>query len=139
MIKINNLLGLDIGGRRIGVARVNLIARLPEPLATLTNDSTFASKLKELIDQYQIDGLVVGLPRNLSGQETAQSEYTKNFCEDNLTQLDLPIFWQDETLSSVTAEDALQDKKHTKSDVDAMAATVILADYLSTNLKEVAQ
>lgn len=138
MTKIINLLGLDIGGRRVGIARVNSIARLPEPLTTLSNDSTFIGQLKKLINEYQIDGLVVGLPRNLSGQETAQSQYTKSFCSDNLSSLGLPIFWQDETLSSVTAEDTLKNSKSIKIGVDAMAAKIILDDYLSTNLKEVA-
>ena len=80
MTELNNLLALDIGGKRIGVARVNLVARLPEALATLLNDQYFITHLQTMIDEYEIDGLVVGLPRNLQGEETAQSHYVRDFC-----------------------------------------------------------
>jgi putative Holliday junction resolvase len=132
MTQLVNLLGLDIGERRIGVARVNLVAKLPEALVTLPNNASFLEQLKQLIKQHQIDGLVVGLPRNLSGEETAQSQTIRDFCTQNLTVLQLPIIWQDETLSSVAAE---ADAKGNKSKIglDALAAKVILEDYLSSN------
>ena len=66
----SSLMGLDIGLKRIGVARVNLDVKLPEALGTFANDQAFSAKLKELINEYQIDTLVVGLPRNMDGQET---------------------------------------------------------------------
>ena len=132
MTQFVNLLGLDIGERRIGVARVNLIAKLPEALATLPNNTTFLERLKQLIGEYQIDGLVVGLPRNLNGQETAQSQTIRDFCAKYLNRLNLPIIWQDETLSSVAAESQAKDKQ-SKAGVDALAARIILEDYLKTS------
>jgi putative Holliday junction resolvase len=135
MTSPTNLLGLDIGERRIGVARVNLVARLPQALTTLSNDDSFVSKLKDLIKQYQIDGLVVGLPRNLKGEETAQSGYTRHFSKDKLTGLGLPIIWQDETLSSVAAAEDMNKRKLKSDNIDALAAEIILDDYLSANRK----
>jgi putative Holliday junction resolvase len=129
---INNVLGLDVGRKRIGVARVNTIARLPEPIVTLSNDNQFTSRLKELIHIYSIDIIVVGLPRSLDGNETDQSSYTRDFAK-GLEYFNLPVVFQDETLSSVEAESRLSGSKtYEKSKIDSMAAVIILEDYLKT-------
>lgn len=130
----NNVLALDIGTVRIGLARANTTVRLPQPLQTLKNDATFLGALKKVITEYDIDALIIGLPRNMDGLETEQSKYVRTFCAEHLQDLGLPILWQDETLSSVVAEDFLATKKgtHTKADVDAQAASIIVNDYLET-------
>jgi putative Holliday junction resolvase len=120
-----NILALDIGEKRIGVARANSIARIPEPIATLANDASFKEELTKLLHEYAITTIVVGLPRNLKGDETAQTAYTKQFVADNLAEYD--IHWQDETLSSVSA-DARPDRM--RHGIDAAAACIILDDYL---------
>lgn len=125
-----NLLGLDIGEKRIGVARVSLPARLPQALVTLNNDTVFLDNLKTIIKEHQIDTLIVGLPRNLNGQETAQTVFVYNFCKQYLQDVGLPIIMQDETLSSHEAENRLKGQKYQKTDIDALAAVIILEDYL---------
>ena len=129
---INTILGLDIGEKRVGIARVNLIARLPEPLTTLTNDDSFDASFRQLVDEHQPDALVVGLPRNLQGEETAQSVFSREFSKKYLENLGLPVIFQDETLSSKEAESRLGTAMVKKGDIDAMAAAVILEDYLQT-------
>jgi putative Holliday junction resolvase len=131
-MEANNLLGVDVGEKRIGIARVNMIARLPEALTALHNDESFAGAFQALIDEYQPDILVVGLPRNLQGQETAQSAYVRAFSQESLLSFNIPVVFQDETLSSRVAEERLQGRPHTKGDIDAQAALVILEDYLQT-------
>lgn len=128
-----NVLGLDVGEKRIGVARVNVVVKLPEPLQTLPNDKNFIKSLKKLINEYQIDTIVVGLPRNMSGQETAQTQYVRQFAKDNLSSLGLTIIFQDETLSSVTAENHINSHKKFKYDIDSTSAAIILGDFI-TNL-----
>lgn len=130
----NNILALDIGTVRIGVARVNAVAKIPEMLPTLSNDTSFLDKLIWLIAEYQIDTLVVGLPRNMSGEETAQTTYVRNFCAEKLEDLGIPVNFQDETLSSVAAEEYLQSQGigGNKGDVDAAAAAIIVQDYLGS-------
>lgn len=127
--QIENLLGLDVGTRKIGVARVSMIARVPEPLTVLANDNTFSGRLQALVDQHQADALVVGLPRNLNGQETAQSAYTRQFVSDHLQEYQ--VFWQDETLSSVSGQQNLEyyGQKDSRM-LDAVAACIILEDYI---------
>lgn len=120
-----NILALDIGEKRIGVARANSIARIPEPIATLTNDASFKDAFAKLLQEYDITTIVVGLPRNLKGDETAQTAYTKQFVADNLAEYD--VIWQDETLSSVSAETRPDRLQH---GIDAAAACIILDDYL---------
>jgi putative holliday junction resolvase len=128
-----NILGLDIGEKRVGVARVNMQAKLPQALMTFDNDLSLIENLKLLIEEYQIDLLVVGLPRNLSGAETAQSKYVRDFCDKSLRQLNLPITLFDETLSSVTAESRLHKRnKYPKAEIDSVAASVILEDYIAS-------
>lgn len=128
----NNILALDIGTVRIGVARANLIARIPEALTTIANDENTLSALQEIIAEYEIDTLVVGLPRNMEGLETKQTKYVQEFCEKTLIQLNIPIVFQDETLTSVAAEAELEKpgKITPKANVDARAAEIILDDYL---------
>jgi putative holliday junction resolvase len=129
---ISNLLGLDVGESKIGVARVNLIARIPQRLDTLKNDSNFIPQVKKQIDEFSIDAVVVGLPRNLSGEETKQSQYVRKFVESNIAALGLPVYYQDETLSSRAAEERLKGDIYKKTDIDAEAAVIILEDYIGT-------
>lgn len=122
---MNNLIGLDIGEKRIGVARVNLIAKIPEPIIILANDGYFKSELSKIYQEFDIDLMVIGLPRNLDGKETAQSAYTRNFVKDNLS--DYKYVWQDETLSS---KSAAENSLYQGAGLDAAAACIILEDYL---------
>jgi putative Holliday junction resolvase len=127
---INNVLGLDIGESKTGVARVNMIARLPQVVATLKNDNNFITEITKIIKEENIDAMVVGLPRNMNGEETAQTKYVRDYVDNYLKSLNLPIFFQDETLSSKAAEVRLAGSGYKKTDIDSMAAVVILEDYL---------
>lgn len=124
------IFALDIGERKIGLARANVIARIPEPLVTLPNDNEFPDKLKELIGEHDVSEIVVGLPRNMSGEETAQTKYTREFVQG--LKLPQTVHFQDETLTSIQAAKILESKKdkYGKEDIDALAATLILEDYL---------
>lgn len=126
-----NLIGLDIGERRIGIARVDTLVRIPQALQTSPNDSSFLATLKNLITEYDVSKVIVGLPRNLDGRETAQTAYVKNFCKDKLSCLNIPVAFQDETLSTVEAADRIRGSK-TKVSIDAAAACIILEDYLNS-------
>lgn len=120
----NDIIALDVGTKRIGVARANVIAKLPQPLPAIANNSALHESIKLLINTYRPDCIVVGLPRNLSGEETKQSAYTKQFVIDKLPN-DVKIVWQDETLSSRVAAERTGKTK----DIDSEAACLILEDY----------
>lgn len=129
--QINNILGLDVGDKRIGVARVNTIARLPEPLEVLQNNETFTNEIEELVKQYDVQLLVIGLPRSLNGNETAQTNTVRLFVANKLKNY--AVQWQDETLSSVVAEAKMREYGLTDQPemLDAVAACIILEDYIS--------
>jgi len=128
------ILALDIGERKIGIARANTIAKIPEPLVTLANDKLFAEKLNELIKEHDVKKLVVGLPRSLDGQDTQQTNYIKFFVSQ--LKLNTEIIFQDEALTSVNAQEMLKQsgKPYLKEDIDAVAAMLILDDYLNEEL-----
>lgn len=129
----NNILALDVGGARIGVAVASSIARIAHPLTTLEMSPDIVEQLRTIIDQEGIGTIVVGLPRNLSGQETAQTASVQEFAKQ-LEPLSLPLHFQDEAVTSAQAEAELQarGKPYAKGDIDALAATYILDDFLQT-------
>lgn len=129
---LTNVLALDIGEKRIGIARANLIARIPVSLPTILNIDDVSDRIAAIVAAEDIDTVIVGLPRNLSGLETAQSAYVRTFVASKLNMLEVPILFQDETLSSRVAEDRLKGQDYAKGDIDAGAAMVILEDYLET-------
>ena len=134
-MKAKNLLGLDIGTLRIGVAVANSSIKIAIPLTTIeVNDGDEILQINKIIVNEKIDTIVAGLPRNMSGEETAQSVYTKEFLENFKLSVN-EIKFQDESLTSVQAENILKSykKPYTKGDIDMQAAAIILQDYLEEN------
>jgi putative Holliday junction resolvase len=131
----NNILALDVGDARVGVAIAHSIARLPRPLTTLDNSETIFDALRQLIASENVDRIVVGLPRNLSGDATAQTGVAEAFAKRLADQTGLSVAMQDEALTSVKAEKELRARgaAYTKGDIDALAATYILEDYLQAH------
>ena len=127
-----NILALDVGGSRIGVAIAHPVARLPRPLTTIAHDGSIWSNLTRLIEDEEVGQIVVGLPRNLSGNATAQTREIEKFVDELKRNTDLPVEFQDEALTSKQAEQELSSRGHTyaKGDIDALAATYILEDFL---------
>jgi putative Holliday junction resolvase len=128
----SSVLALDVGGRRVGVAVANVVARLARPVTALENDETFITELEKQINEHDVALLVVGLPRGLDGQHTEQTAVVEIFVETLKEHIELPIYWQDEAVTSVKAEAELDQRRGTygKGDIDALAATYILEDFL---------
>lgn len=124
-----NYFALDIGEKRIGIARANNIARLVSPVATIANDTSFTEKFDKLVSEHAVSRIIVGLPRNMQGSETAQSRYTRQFVAEKLEGYE--VEWQDETLSSVEAQQRHEWLTH---GIDAAAACIILDDYIMEQL-----
>ncbi len=124
------LIALDVGEKRIGVATAETGIRIAVPLMTLDVDGTEIHAIEKLVASEGADRIVVGYPRNQSGEPTAQTMYAEAFAEQ-LKDI-APIDFQDESLTSVMAEDQLKSHKrpYTKADIDARAAAIILQDYL---------
>lgn len=130
---MTNLLSLDVGTKRIGVAVADTIVPIALPFSTIEVDGTEVDRIIELIKERNIKTLVVGYPRNQSGEATAQTGFAEAFA-DKLKDAATIVF-QDESLTSVIAEDRLKadGKPYGKGDIDAMAAAIILQDYLEVH------
>ncbi len=124
------ILALDIGSKRVGIARASLKARLAQPLNTVKTDEAI-EQLKEIIKQNQVKMIVAGLPRNLSGDDTQQTRWVRDWVAIAKTQLGVPFYWQDEALTSHEVEK--QNRGAKVADVDAQAAAIILEDFLKTD------
>ena len=134
-MKKSNLLALDVGDERVGIALARADVRIPVPVATLLrSEPAFWEQLSDIVSRHDVSQLILGLPRGLDGQETAQTAATRVFSDELARRTGLPIQWQDEALTSVKAEDMLKNtgKPYSKSDIDALAACYILSDYMET-------
>ena len=131
-------LGIDFGEKRVGLAlsvRSNLIA---SPFKTINyiNEIDLVEQLKIIVIENDIENFVLGLPINMKGEDTAQTKLVRKF-KDSLSTLELPIIFEDERLSSISAKNSLmlQNIKtgHNKPEIDKTAAAIILQQYLDKN------
>ncbi|MGC1617621.1 MAG: Holliday junction resolvase RuvX [Candidatus Acidiferrum sp.] len=141
------ILALDYGRARIGLAIAGAEAALAQPLATLDriNRNEDMRRLRELVREHGVNQIVVGLPLRLDGTRGEMAEEAARFGERVRKQLGLPVEMVDERLTSWEAERLLEEhqgrtmyaasskkrkKESTKPGVDAMAAALILKEYL---------
>jgi len=132
------LLGFDYGTKRIGVAVGQELTGTANALSTLNarNGQPDWPAIAALIDQWQPDALVVGLPLNMDGTEHELTVAARRFGERLRGRYNLPVFYCDERLSSIAAEEALADsdlprhKRRQRERVDQVAARIILQAWL---------
>ncbi|MCR5787728.1 MAG: Holliday junction resolvase RuvX [Bacilli bacterium] len=131
-------LGLDLGTKTLGVAITDRSGILSSPLKTIRfpfeNYNEAAKLLKEIIDEYNIKTVALGLPLNMDGSKGFASERSLNFKKILEDEFGLEVELIDERLTSIQAHSILSDngKKEIehKKNVDAVAATLILETYL---------
>ena len=135
-VATSTIVALDVGARRIGVAVADSVARLARPLTTLERSSSTLDELQHIIAEQKAEVLIVGLPRDMAGQTTQQTRDTLEFVAELKTHLNVPIHMQDEAVTSKHAEAELKTrgKTYNKGDIDALAATYILDDWLQANV-----
>lgn len=131
MSQSKSFLALDVGEKRIGVAVGDSGVRIAVPFETIEVDGKELERIARIVVDENTDTIVVGYPRNQSGEPTAQTAYVEEFAK-TLHDLAPDVVFQDESLTSVLAEQRLkaQGGAYTKGDIDAQAAAIILQDYL---------
>lgn len=131
MSKNKSIVALDVGEARIGVALADTAVKIAVPFGALEVDGTEFKEIARLVVDQGADTIVVGYPRNQSGEPTAQTAAVEAFAAQ-LNDMASEVVFQDESLTSVIAEQRLQARggTYTKSDIDAEAAVIILQDYL---------
>jgi putative Holliday junction resolvase len=128
-----SVLALDVGAKRVGVAVASLQAQLPRPLITLDRESdTLFPTLQNIAEVEGVIALVVGFPRGLQGQRTAQTQAIEDFAQELRQHFALPLHFQDEALTSKHARAELdaRGRPYDRSEIDSLAATYILEDFL---------
>jgi putative Holliday junction resolvase len=130
------VLGLDVGARRIGIAISDPLGITAQGLDTLQrqNKRTDLAALEQVIREYQVKEIVVGLPLRMSGDEGTQSDKMLLFAEDLRKRFRLPVHLWDERLTSAEANRLLREtnlsiEKRGKA-VDRMAAILILQGWM---------
>lgn len=122
--------GIDFGETRIGIAVCDPDGLVSLPLTTLKNDETFLAEFKKLQDEYQVNGIFIGKPMNLSGSQGNLQSKISDFGASLSLNFGLPIFWVDERLTSNSASSALREvglnNKASKGLIDQLAAVAIL-------------
>ena len=132
------ILGLDLGGKTIGLAISNSTFTVASPLQTIrrTKFTADANALKTIIDNRGVGGLIFGLPKNMDGSEGPRAQSTRQFAKNILNNFDIPIAFWDERLSTIAVERFLirefdLSRKKRGKIVDKMAANYILQGALA--------
>jgi len=129
-----NLVCLDVGEKRIGVAVGDSDVRIAVPYDTIEVDGNELEAIAEIIVRENAEIVIIGYPRNQAGEPTAQTKYVEEFAS-KLSEMEQKVVFQDESLTSVIAEKRLESfkKPYKKSDIDSQAASIILQDYIEAN------
>ncbi len=131
---------LDCGKKKIGMAISDENHKISIPVETIIRDKNLNNQIKEIINEFQIGGILVGLPFNEKNKINKMSQsiidITKNidgFLEK--FEIKMPILFWDENFTSLEAEDItkniFKNKKKQKKSLDKFAAMVILEDFLN--------
>lgn len=132
------VLGLDVGDKTIGVAISDPLGFTAQGIKTIIRKSKKADigEIRQICDEYGVETIVVGLPKNMNGTIGLQGEKVMSFCEDIKLNINLPIKLWDERLTTVAAHRAMLEadlsRAKRKKIVDKIAATYILQGYLDS-------
>lgn len=130
------LMGLDLGTKTIGVAVSDGLQSVASPLETVKRRkfTTDAEALEAVIAARDMQGIVLGLPRNMDGSEGPRCQSTRAFARNLAARTELPIGFWDERLSTVAAERALLEADLSRARraevIDHVAAGYILQGFL---------
>lgn len=134
---IKRKMGLDVGDARIGVAFSDLLGVVATGYETFHRTKNVNADLKylaALAQEKECDAIVVGLPLNMDGSSGERVQIVKQFCEKLEKYTELDIIYQDERLSTVSAENMLLSDNVRREDrkkvIDKVAASLILQVYL---------
>lgn len=138
----SRVLGLDYGTKTVGVAISDPLLFTAQELETITRQRASALRhtlvrIKEICDEYQVEKIILGYPRNMDDSEGFRCEDTLEFKKLLEKRVDIPIELLDERLTTVYADEILEESGVAKSErkkyIDQIAAAIILQDYLDNN------
>lgn len=134
------ILGLDIGEKTIGAAISDPLQTIAQGIESIKrkNIKEDIESIKRLISDYEVEKLVIGLPKMMNGTIGIQAQKVINFVQQLENELDIPIIMTDERLTTVIADKALIEgnmrRRKRKQTIDKVAATLILQGYLDSHV-----
>lgn len=127
-------LAIDYGLKRTGLAICDASETIVSPLTVLEGQKGLPEKIAELIKTENVEAIVLGLPLNMDNSTGPQAKLALQFAEQLKAVIDIPVHFQDERLSTFSAEQKLAaadlSRKKKKKYLDAVAAAQILEDFL---------
>ena len=137
----HKILGLDVGSKTVGIAISDLMGWTAQGLDTLRineeQDDLGIDQLVKIIKDNQVGTVVIGLPKNMNNSIGPRAEASQKYGELLIDRFDLPVFYQDERLTTVQAERMLiandVSRKKRKKVIDKLAAVLILQNYLDAH------
>ena len=130
------IIALDPGTKRIGVAICDELRFTTRPLVVITRSSwkKLLDNVKNIIAEFDVTALVIGLPLESDGGESEMSAEARDMARKFSLSLDISVYLQDERITSYEAKSRLWSEgksiKQTRESVDAVAAAIILGDFL---------
>ena len=131
------LIAIDLGAKRVGVAVCDELQMTATPLERIERRSwkDLLRRVSAIIESYDARGLVIGLPLSLDGTESHAAQEAKRIAENFRKSLNVPIFLQDERLTTFAAESELKSRGVKASEVekriDSESAAIILRDFIA--------
>ena len=130
-------LGLDLGSRTLGTAISDNTGLIATSYKTIRHNEEYErllSEIKTIVEELRIDAIVLGFPKNMNNTKGPKGELSLSFKEKQEKTVDIPVYLQDERLTTKSATNALimgnVSRKKRKKVVDSLAATIILQTYL---------
>ncbi|GIN38598.1 MULTISPECIES: Holliday junction resolvase RuvX [Heyndrickxia] len=134
------IMGLDVGSKTVGVAVSDELGWTAQGIETISIDEEKGKfgydRVAEIAEQYQVEKIVVGFPKNMNNTIGPRGEASKAYAEHLKEQLGLPVVMWDERLTTMAAERVLLEadvsRKKRKKVIDKMAASMILQGFLDS-------
>lgn len=130
-------LGLDLGTKTLGVAISDPLGLIASTLTVLRHNEEYdklITEIEKIVNEKKVDVVVLGFPKNMNNTIGERAEITLEFKDNLEKQLNIPVYLQDERLTTRQAENILikndTSRKKRKKVIDKLAATIILQSYL---------
>ncbi len=128
------LMGVDFGDVRIGIALSDPLQIISQPFKVIPNNDDTFSEIIRIIKSEEVGKIILGLPQNLSGEDTKKTLEVREFAETLKNKVDVPVIFWDERYTSVEANEELKQMGYTITEsrkvIDKVAASIILKSYM---------
>ena len=136
-------LGLDLGSKTLGIAMSDMTGTIASSYKTIRHDEDYkhlVNVVRDIVKEEDISAIVLGFPKNMNNTIGPKAELSIEFKSQLESKVDIPVYLQDERLTTVVANNVLiqgdVSRKKRKKVVDSLAATIILQDFLDRKEKE---